>query len=155
MSAIKNNPFVFSHSTNIPVTAAVKVWNTWNDLAGWQRWDASLAGTEATENGLSLGKCFMIIPKVGSGAIAVNVTALIEGVHFTTTANSPMGLLCFGHTLTRSDNGQNVILQHSICALPAADGSVFPPPLLEKLQADVVTSVDELSRQVLQGELAI
>ncbi|CDG22241.1 protein of unknown function [Xenorhabdus poinarii G6] len=152
MSVINNNPLVFSHSVNIPATAAVSVWKTWSNLAGWQQWDASLAGTEAAENGLSLGKRFMIIPKAGPDAIAVNVTALIENVHFTTTASSPMGLLCFGHTLTLSDNKQHAILQHSICALPATDGSVFPPPLLEKLQSDVTTSVNVLSRLVLQGE---
>ncbi|QDW31683.1 hypothetical protein FFE93_000495 [Yersinia sp. KBS0713] len=152
MSAINNNPFIFSHSVNIPAVAAVRVWDAWKDLAGWQRWDVSLKGTKATENGLFLGKRFMVIPKAGPGAIAVSVTALIEGVHFTTTANSPMGLLSFGHTLTLSDDRQNVSLQHSICALPASDGTVFPPPLLEKLQADVISSVDELSRFVLHGE---
>ncbi|MBT0720291.1 SRPBCC family protein [Rosenbergiella collisarenosi] len=152
MSKINNNPFVFSHSVNIPAEVAARVWDAWNNLAGWQHWDASLKGIEATENGLSLGKRFLVIPKAGPGAIAVSVTALIEGVHFTTTANSPMGLLSFGHTLTLNDDGQNVSLQHSICALPVEGGPAFPPPLLEKLQADVITSVNELSQFTLKGE---
>ncbi|OVZ94944.1 hypothetical protein CBW54_00585 [Yersinia kristensenii] len=152
MSAINSNPFIFSHSVNIPATAAASVWKAWNNLAGWHYWDASLKGTEALENGLSLGKRFMVIPKNGPGPITVSVTALIEGVHFTTTANSPMGLLSFGHTLTLSDDRQNISLQHSICALPVGGGTEFPSPLLEKLQADVITSVDELSQFILNGK---
>lgn len=90
MSNINDSPFVFSHSVAIPAEVAARVWDAWNNLSGWQRWDASLKGTEATENGLSLVKRFRVIPKAGPSAIAVSVTALIEGVHFTTTANSPM-----------------------------------------------------------------
>lgn len=152
MSVTNTTPFVFSHSVDIPLAVATRVWDAWSDLAGWQQWDASLRGTEATENGLSLGKRFKVIPKAGSGAIVVSVTSLIEGVHFTTTANSAMGLLSFGHTLTQSEDRQHVSLQHSICAVPVEDGPTFPPPLLEKLQADVITSVNELSQFALQGE---
>ncbi|BEM34569.1 hypothetical protein FUU19_17805 [Serratia sp. Lou2A] len=152
MTTANGNAFIFNHSVEIPVTAAPHVWAAWNELANWHRWDASLRGTDAAENGLVLGKRFAVLPNGGPGAIAVNVTALVEGSHFTTTANSPMGLLSFGHTLTLSEDRQSVQLLHSICAIPGENGSALPPPLLQKLRADVIDSVQRLAAFAVQEE---
>lgn len=48
--------------------------------------------------------------------------------------------------MTLSDDGQIVSLKHPICTLPVEGGLAFPPPLLEKLQADVIISVNGLSQ---------
>lgn len=145
MATVNSSPFIFTHTVDISTEAAARTWAIWNDLMGWSRWDASLKGTDATENGLALGKSFAVIPNGGPGVITVSVTSLIEGIHFTTTANSPMGLLSFGHTLMFSEGRQKVQLQHSICAVPADSGAVLPPPLLEKLRGDVIASVERLA----------
>ncbi|MCC4107174.1 SRPBCC family protein [Serratia ureilytica] len=155
MTIANGNTFIFKHSVDIPATAAPYVWAAWSELTGWHRWDTSLRGTDAVANGLALGKRFAVLPNGGPGAIAVNVTALVEGTHFTTTANSPMGLLSFGHTLTQSEDRQCVQLLHSICAIPAENGAALPPPLLEKLRTDVIDSVQRLAAFALQeGQLA-
>ncbi|EBH0780618.1 hypothetical protein FJ875_09985 [Salmonella enterica] len=145
MTTNNSNTFIFNHSVDIPASVAPHVWAAWDELMSWQRWDVSLKGTDAVDNGLVLGKRFAVIPNGGPGAIAVNVTALVEGTHFTTTAISPMGLLSFGHTLTLSEDRQSVQLLHSICVIPTENGTAFPPPLLEKLRADVIDSVQRLA----------
>ncbi|ECU9164115.1 TPA: SRPBCC family protein [Salmonella enterica] len=144
------NAFIFNHSVDIPAAVAPHVWAAWSELMNWHRWDVSLQGTDAVDNGLTLGKRFAVIPDGGPGAITVNVTALVEGTHFTTTAISPMGLISFGHTLTLSKDRQSVQLQHSICAIPTENGTTLPPPLLEKLRTDVINSVQRLATFALQ-----
>lgn len=150
MTTDNNNTFIFNYSVDIPATTAPHVWATWNELMSWHRWDASLQGTDAADNGLALGKRFAVIPSRGPGAITVNVTALVEGTHFTTTATSPVGLLSFGHTLTLSEDRQCVQLLHSICIIPTENGDVLSPPLLEKLRADVIDSVQRLADFAIQ-----
>lgn len=152
MTTANGNTFIFNHSVDIPAVAAPHVWAAWSELTDWHRWDASLRGTDAVDNGLALGKRFAVIPNGGPGAIVVNVTALVEGTHFTTTANSPMGLLSFGHTLTLSEDRLRVQLLHSICAIPAENGATLPPPLLEKLRADVIDSVQRLAAFAIEEE---
>ncbi|MEE4484879.1 hypothetical protein V2T44_18245 [Serratia ficaria] len=152
MPTFNTTPFIFIYSLEIPAVAAPRVWAAWNDLAGWHHWDVSLTGTDAAENGLALGKRFAVLPNGGPGAITVSVTSLIDGVHFTTTANTPMGLLSFGHTLMLSGDRQSVQLQHSICAAPAESGAPLPPPLLEKLRSDVIAGVKQLAAFASQGD---
>lgn len=149
MSKFNKNSFVFSHTVNLPVNAAARVWEIWSDLANWQFWDVSLKGTEAIENGLYLGKRFTIIPKNGPGPFEVGITSLIEGVHFTTTSESPIGLLSFGHTLMFSEDRQKISLQHSICNLSSNVCSVFPPHLQALIQEEMIMSVNTLSNIVL------
>ncbi|QHM74004.1 hypothetical protein [Mixta intestinalis] len=149
MSSISDMTFVFESSVTIPALYASRIWDVWEALEDWHKWDASLKGTRAQDNGLTLGKRFEIV--TGQGPVPVCVTALIAGFHFTTTAQTSFGSLSFGHTLSPDKNEELVKLTHSILAT-ANSPSTLPHPLLEKLQADVVDSVEKLADFVQQKE---
>lgn len=142
MTSTSDMTFAFEFSATVPALYGSRIWDYWEALESWHLWDASLKGTQAPDDGLALGKRFEIF--TGQGPVPVCVTSLIAGVHFTTTAQTPFGLLSFGHTLSPDNEKKLVKLTHSILAAANTPGDL-PHPLLEKLKADVVASVNKLA----------
>ncbi len=135
---------IFDSRIQLPMSYASKIWQVWCELDGWQRWDISLLGTSALENGLSLGKDFLVIPKSSPNPIAVCVTSFIENIHFTTTAMTHFGLISFNHTLSPTTKQQFIELIHSVCICTFNDEKC-PPLLLNKFKRDISVSVENIA----------
>ena len=153
MSEHETSPFVYQYQAPISATAMTLIWQRWCRLSSWQEWDSSLSGTESVDDGLTLGKRFSVLPLHGPGAIAVSVTALIEGLHFTTTSHGPMGLLSFGHTLQPATATEPAKLIHSVCVQPA-DAELFAERFWDKFKQDVCESVSTLAAMFVGETIA-
>ena len=145
MSMLEPTNFVYSYSKSIPHDALSTIWKRWSELSLWHTWDSSLKGTQAQNNGLALGKRFLVTPKGAPVSIPVTITGFIEGTHFTTVSQSPVGLLAFGHSLIVTPETKLTTLIHSICAVPT-DQTFFATNMWDRLQKDVQESVSCLAK---------
>jgi hypothetical protein len=139
----------FHHAARLrlPRAAAPGVLQRWNALSSWPDWDVSLSAVIAARNVLELGGSFHIVPKVGAEPIRVDVVSFSD-MHFTTASFGPLGLLCFGHSLSRDDDGEHVWLEHTIFADPH-DASSFAGRIWPRMSSDVDAAAAALARLVV------
>jgi hypothetical protein len=82
------------------------VWKLWADVAGWSRWDDSVASSQL-DGAFAVGTRGSLKPKGGPATTFV-LTHVEPNVAFTNRSSLPLATLEFVHTL-RVDRGETVI----------------------------------------------